>query len=119
MESNLTRSRNLFATILMACVLAVGFLGIAPAANAAWAWQSNLKPGEGARNVIEIKYRGRDPRIPLPIAPSYLAYDYPYYYFRGHYPKHIGGPGYVYYGYPRYWVYYGYPYSYIGVRPRY
>jgi hypothetical protein len=84
----------------MACLLAVSFLGIAPVANAASAWQSVLKPGEGARNnVIEIKYRGRGPRIYLPIAPTYLAYDYPYYYARGYYPTHIG-PGYIYYGYP-------------------
>jgi hypothetical protein len=30
-----------------------------------------------------------------PIGPSYIYYDYPYYYSRGHYPTHIGG--YVYY----------------------
>ena len=37
--------------------------------------------------------------IYLPIAPSYLYYDYPYYYSRGYYPTHIG-PGFIYYGYP-------------------
>ena len=59
-----------------------------------------MKPSESARNnVIEIKHRGRGPWPNLPIAPSYLAYDWPYYYNRGHYPTHIG-PGYVYYGYP-------------------
>ena len=53
-------SRNLFASILMACLLAVGFLGIAPVANAESAGQSFLKPGKSARNnVIEIKRRGR------------------------------------------------------------
>ena len=87
-------SRNLFASILMACLLTVG-LGGTPSAG-----QSFLKPGESTRNnVIEIKNRGRDPWPNLPIAPSYLAYDWPYYYNRGHYPTHIG-PGYVYYGYP-------------------
>jgi hypothetical protein len=92
-------SRNLFAPVLMACVLTAGLVGLAPAANAASAGQSALKPGESARNnVIEIKHRGRGPRLYLPIVP-YLAYDYPYYYARGHYSKHIG-PGYVYYGYP-------------------
>ncbi len=92
-------SRNLFASVLMACLLAVGFLGIASVANAASAWPSILKPGESARNnVIEIKYRGRGPRLYLPIVP-YIAYDYPYYYRRGYYPTHIG-PGYIYYGYP-------------------
>ena len=89
-------SRKLFASILMACVLAVGFLGIAPVANAASAGQSIRKPGESARNnVLEIKRRGRGPRIYLPIGPSYIYYDYPYYYSRGYYPTHIGG--YVYY----------------------
>ena len=29
------------------------------------------------------------------MGPSYIYYDYPYYYSRGHYPTHIGG--YVYY----------------------
>lgn len=104
--------RNLFASLLMPCLLAIGFLGItsvavAPAANAASAWPAILKPGasagsESARNsVIAIKHRRRrrGQRLYLPIAPSYLAYDYPYYYSRGFYPKHIGR-GYVYYGYP-------------------
>ena len=47
--------------------------------------------------MIEIKRRGRGPRIHLPIGPSSVYYDYPYYYSRGHYPTHIGG--YVYYPY--------------------
>ena len=39
------------------------------------------------------------------MGPSYVYYDYPYYYSRGHYPTHIGG--YVYYAlrnyyYPRF-----------------
>ena len=87
-------SRNLFASILMACLLTVGLGGLSSAG------QSILKPGESARNnVTEIKHRGRGPWPNLPIAPSYRAYDWPYYYRRGHYPTHIG-PGYVYYGYP-------------------
>ena len=93
-------SRNLFASILMACLLTVGLGGLAPEAKAASAGQSFLKPGESARNnVIEIKHRRRGPWPNLPIAPSYQAYDWPYYFSRGHYPTHIG-PGYVYYGYP-------------------
>ncbi len=106
-------SRNLFAPILMACLLAVGFLAIAPAANAASAGQSFLNPGKNARNnVVEIRNRGRGPRIYPPIAPSYLYYDYPYYYSRGYYPTHIG-PGFIYYGHPysyyksRYYLRYG------------
>ena len=91
--------RNLFASLLMACSLTVGLWGVAPVANAASAGQAVPKSGESARNdVIEIKQLGRGPRFYLPIAPSYLAYDYPYYYSRGHYPTHIR-PGYVYYGY--------------------
>jgi hypothetical protein len=89
-------SRNLFPSILMACLLTV--LGCAASAG-----QYFTKPGESAtNNVIEIKQRGRGPWPNLPIAPSYLAYDWPYYYNRGHYPTHIG-PGYVYYGYPYYY----------------
>jgi hypothetical protein len=95
-------SRNFFASVLMACLLALGFLGIAPVANAAPAWQALLKPSESAKNnLIEIKHRRRgERRTPLyvPIVP-YSAYDYPYYYRRGFYPTHVG-PGYIYYGYP-------------------
>lgn len=103
-------SRNLFASILLACLLAVSLGGLAPGANAGPAGQSFLNPGESARNnVIEIQYRDRDRRIHLPIGPSYLYYDYPYYYSRGYYPTHIG-PGYV----------YDYPYNYTGdYYPRY
>ena len=51
-------SPNLFAFILMACLLTVGLGGLVPVANAASAGQSFLKPGESARNnVIEIKQR--------------------------------------------------------------
>ena len=83
-------SRKLFASLLTACLLTVGSGG------AASAGQSFLKPGESAtNNAIEIKDRGRGAWPNLPIAPSYLAYDYPYYYSRGYYPTHIGG--YVYY----------------------
>jgi hypothetical protein len=90
-------SRNLFA------LLAIGLGGLAPVANAASAGQSFLNPGESARNnVIEVEYRGRDRRIYLPIGPSYLYYDYPYYYSRGYYPTHIG-PGYAYYGNTNYY----------------
>lgn len=93
-------SRKSFAAMLMACLLAVGFHGIAPAANAVSAGLPVLKAGASLRNnVIEIKGRARGPRLYVPIAPSYSAYDYPYYYSRGHYPTHIGS-GYVYYGYP-------------------
>ncbi len=95
----------------MALLLLVGLVGIGPAANAASAGPGLLDPGKGAReNVVDVKYRGPGPRVYLPIAPSYLYYDYPYYYSRGYYPTHIG-PGFIYYGYPyyksRYWRYGG------------
>jgi hypothetical protein len=81
-------------------LLTVGSGGLVPTANAASAGQPFLKLNESGRNsVIEIKDRSRSSWPNLPIAPSYLAYDWPYYYNRGHYPTHIG-PGYVYYGYP-------------------
>jgi hypothetical protein len=94
-------SRNLSAPFVpVAFFLAIGLFAIARAAHAAPASPSLLKSGEsaGKDNVIEIKYRRRGPRLYLPIVP-YIAYDYPYYYYRGHYPTHIG-PGYIYYGYP-------------------
>ena len=93
------RSRAPFAPVLVAC-LAVGLLGGTPVANAASAGQSIPKPGNHVdNNVVEITNRGRGPRIYTPIAPSYLYYDYPYYYSRGYYPTHIK-PGFIYYGYP-------------------
>lgn len=94
------RSRSLFASILMVCWLAAGFLGGAAVGDAALAGQSLLNPGKSSRtNAIEVKHRGRGPQTYLPIAPSYLYYDYPYYYSRGYYPNHIA-PGFIYYGYP-------------------
>jgi hypothetical protein len=90
------RCGNLFASILMACLLAAGLAGLAPAAKAAPAGQSLLTRGDSAAtHFTEIGYRRRGPRVVFPIAPSYLAHDYPYYYSRGYYPRHIG-PGYIY-----------------------
>jgi hypothetical protein len=98
-------SRTLFASILTACLLAVGFLGIPPVPHAEAGGQSSLKPDKSARNhVIHIKRRGRGTRIHLPIGPASVYYDYPYYYSRGYYPTHIGG--YVYYPYAYYRRYY-------------
>jgi hypothetical protein len=76
----------------MPCLLGIGFLGSAPMTDDASA--GKRKPGLSGRNY-QLEMRRRGPRIPLPIGPSYLYYDYPYYYARGHYPTHIGG--YVYY----------------------
>jgi hypothetical protein len=82
--------------MLLAWLLGVGFIGIAPAANAASAGKSSPRSAESARNyVLESKRQGRGPTRPLPIGPSYIYYDYPYYYSRGYYPTHI--LGYVYY----------------------
>ena len=94
-------SGNSFARVLMACALIAGFEAFVSVIDVASAQQRLHKPGERTvTNVVEIKNRVRGPWPVLPIAPSYLAYDYPYYYSRGHYPTHIGGPGYVYYGFP-------------------
>jgi hypothetical protein len=110
------RSRNSFASFVMACLLTASFLGIASVASTASAWPSVLKPGESARhnNVIGAKYRGRGRPLYLPIVP-YAAYDYPYYYRRGYYPRHIG-PGYIYYGYPYSYYSRGYYSRYGGSR---
>lgn len=94
------RSRKLSASSLMACLLAVGFLGIAPVANDASAGRAAVKHRDGARDyALGMRRPYRGVRIHLPIGPSYIYYDYPYYYARGYYPRHIGG--YVYY--PSYW----------------
>ena len=88
------RSWNSFASVVMASVLAAGFLGVAPVGNGASAGHAASKHHRSGRNFV-LKRRRRGPRIPLPLGPSYLYYDYPYYYSRGYYPTHIGG--YVYY----------------------
>jgi hypothetical protein len=80
----------------MACVLLLGLLVLAPATNGASAGQAGAKHRESGRNyVLERKRRSGTIRIPLPRGPGQIYYDYPYYYARGHYPRHIGG--YVYY----------------------
>jgi hypothetical protein len=92
--------RNLFASILTACLIAIGSVGFASVADAARAGKSWVKHGKSAgHHVTEIRRRGRALRFYTPIAPSYIYYDYPYYYSRGYYPTHIG-PGFLYYGYP-------------------
>ena len=91
-------SRNLSASLLTACLLAVDLLGFAPMADAASGEQSVIKRGKSVKSsAITIKPRARGPRIHLPVGPSSIYCDYPYYYSRGHYPTHIGG--YVYYPY--------------------
>lgn len=99
-------SRNLFASSAMACLLAVGFLGIAPEANAGLLGQSLKSEKISGKNgaKTKIKRPGRRVRIHLPVGPGSVYHDYPYYYSRGYYPKHIGG--YVYYPYYYYRSYY-------------
>ena len=89
-------SWNSVASCLMACVLAVDILVIAPATNGASAGQSAAAQRVSARSyVLESRRRSRGVRIALPRGPSQIYNDYPYYYARGYYPRHIGG--YVYY----------------------
>lgn len=87
-------SRNLFASVVMACLLTAGLNSVAPVANAAPAGQQFLKPVESAgNNLIEIRQRrrSRGPRFNLPIGPGRAYQEYPYYYSRGYYPTHIRG----------------------------
>jgi hypothetical protein len=91
------RNRKLLGSILMTGLLSIGFLGVAGAGDGASAGQ---KSGKGAKHHWNyVKYRHHSPRLYLPVGPSYLYYDYPYYYSRGYYPTHIG-PHYIYYGFP-------------------
>ena len=98
-------SRILFGPILVVTgLLAVAVLSVGTVANAGSPERSFLKSGKSARsNVIELRRRVRR-RIHLPIGPSYVYYDYPYYYSRGYYPTHI--TSYVYYPYSYYSGYY-------------
>jgi hypothetical protein len=98
-------SRHSVASIAMACLLAAGSLGVAPMANAEAAGPSvksgkiaGNKGGDGRRRFYRYPHY-RSVKIPLPVGPTSIYYDYPYYYSRGYYPTHIGG--YVYY-IPRY-----------------
>ncbi len=92
-------SRNSIASSAIVFLAAVGFVCIGSMTGATAAGPPVLKVGERISNhVVEIKSRRRGRRFYLPIAPS-IAYDYPYYYARGFYPKHVGR-GYVYYGQP-------------------
>ncbi|GEM_PF-2363677 len=100
--------QNVFASLLIACLLTVSSWAFSPMASAAPAKASVLN---AESNVIKIKRRRHVPRTVFPIAPSYQAYDYPYYYSRGFYPTHIGR-GYVYLGY-----HYRLDYSYKSDRP--
>ncbi|WBT36930.1 MULTISPECIES: hypothetical protein [Hyphomicrobium] len=90
---------SLFARGVMACLLLACLLGTPPVISPASAGQSGAKARESRSYVLESRRyahrRARAPRIWLPVGPAYIYYDYPYYYARGHYPKHIGG--YVYY----------------------
>jgi hypothetical protein len=88
-------NRNSFASMLMACLLAVAFLGIAPAAAADSDGRTYLKSPKSVKSRVTVRPRRYGARIPLPIGPTSVYCDYPYYYSRGHYPTHIGG--YVYY----------------------
>lgn len=82
--------------IAIVVAAAAGVFGMAPVADAASAGLSFLKSDENAKTyVIEVRRRGRGPRVHLPLGPGYVYYDYPYYYSRGHYPTHI--VGYIYY----------------------
>jgi hypothetical protein len=91
MRGYVMSSQKLFAFVPMACLLAAGLV-IAPAVDGAAAGRSLGKHRESGRTYqLESRQRARGPRIHLPVGPSYIYYDYPYYYSRGYYPTHIGG----------------------------
>ena len=103
------RSREqseLLASILVAACSSVAiFLGIAPVAGRIGR-AVLLKPNKSTKSyVLKNKRRVRRTKIRLPVGPSYIYYDYPYYYARGYYPRHIGG--YIYY--PDYYYYRSHP----------
>jgi len=103
MGGGLVSGRSLLASILVAaCSSMVIFLGSAPVATGASAAQSLAGPNKSTRSyVLKNKRHVRRTTIRLPVGPSYIYYDYPYYYARGYYPRHIGG--YIYY--PDYYYY--------------
>lgn len=89
---------KVFASFLMTCLLAVGFLSVMPTADTAQAGQLFRKHSYGVKAKVVGKRRLVPGQRPVgPIVP-YIAYDYPYYYNRGFFPTHIG-PGYVYINY--------------------
>ena len=96
------QSTPLWGPILVVSGLAacLSGMGLVPAADAASSALPRHNPSESAKSVvIEIKKRRRASGFITPIAPSYLYYEYSYYYSRGRYPTHIK-PGFIYYGYP-------------------
>jgi hypothetical protein len=102
MGDNLVSSRNVFApTLLAACALAIGFLGVTPVAATDINRPRYVKPGKFVKAPDGIRYRryrdNRGVRIHLPVGAASVYCEYPYLYSRGHYPTHIGG--YVYYPY--------------------
>ncbi len=95
------RSRMLLPLLFVFCALAPNTGGnVLLGSSTASAKSAALKSSKSARHHRHrVRRYSRGPHYVLPIAPSYLAYDYPYYYSRGYYPRHIG-PGYIYFGYP-------------------
>lgn len=93
MQAHSTGIRHLFfATALLICLSVAGAISLAPMAQA----DSDRRFYKSGRSyALEGRRVRQRVRIPLPIGPSYIFYDYPYYYSRGYYPTHIGG--YVYY----------------------
>lgn len=89
--------RQAFVSVFVLSLLTGGLLSIAAANTPAAAAPFSVAPGKSAQtNVVRIKRRRRSRvKIRLPRGPSYIYYDYPYYYSRGFYPTHIGG--YIYY----------------------
>jgi hypothetical protein len=109
MRGNPMSSRRSIASILLVFSLAVGFTSVASMVNA-----ESLKPVKSVRDKLgtKKKHRFRGVRIHLPIGPTSVYHDYPYYYSRGYYPTHVGG--YAYYPY----YFYRHPYYHYRERVR-
>lgn len=93
-------NRTQLLAMLMACFMTFGLGSLATATKVNATQIGKYYPHSGknaGNNVIKIKRRHRSSRIYRPIVP-YIAYDYPYYYSRGHYPRHIRG-----YNFPDYY----------------
>ncbi len=72
--------RTLFATLLWACLLGIGVVGSASAADVGESVKPNVIEDHGFRPLI----------FPPSIGPGWASREYPYYYSRGYYPTHVG-----------------------------
>ena len=88
-------NRNAPLSVVMLAAMATGSAYVAPVANAAPPDKTHRETVDAIKGgPIAFKRVKRGQYIYRSIVP-FIAYDYPYYYSRGFYPRHIG-PGYIY-----------------------